>query len=73
MIVVKKKLNNVLPILKNGDVNKEIQYLFLELFQSIGCVKTTHKIELNQEAVPVCHAPRRVPEAVKPKELNLKD
>ena len=64
MIVVKKKWNNVLPIGKNGDAKKEIQSPFPELFQGIGCVKTTYKMELNQ--VPVWHAPRRLPEAVKP-------
>ena len=65
MIVANKKWNNVLPIGKNGDAKKEIHSLFPELFHGICCVKTTYKIELNQDAVPVRHTPRRVPEAVK--------
>ena len=43
MIVSKKKWNNALPIGKNGDANN-MQSLFPELFQYIGCVKTTHII-----------------------------
>ena len=64
MIVSKMKCNNVLPIGKNGDAKKKIQSLFSELFHSISCVNTTYTIELNQDAVPVCQAPCRVPEAV---------
>ena len=66
MIVAKKKRNNVLPISKIRDAKKEIQSLFPVLFQDIGCVKTTYKIELNQCAVHDRHSPRRVPEAMKP-------
>ena len=67
MIVAKKEMEQLFcQLVRMGMRKKEIQSLFPELFQGIGCVKTTYKIELNQEAVPVCHAPRRVPEAVKP-------
>ena len=52
MIVSKKKWNNVLPIRKNGDARKEIQSLFPELFEGIGCVKTTYKIELKPRGNP---------------------
>ena len=58
MIVAKNKSYNVLPIGMNGDDNKEIRSLFPELFQGIGCVRTTYKMELNQDVVPVRHAPR---------------
>ena len=47
MTVAKKNWNNVLPIGKNGDDKKKIQSVFSELFQCVGCMKTTYKIELN--------------------------
>ena len=47
-------------LVKKEDAKKEIQILFHELFQCICCVY------LNQDAVPIRHAPRRVSKAVMP-------
>ena len=52
---------------KSGDPKTEILEYYPELFKGIGCVKTMYKIELLKDAIPVRHASRRVPEAIRPK------
>ena len=62
----KLKWNKILPLGKTGDPKEEIVKLFPELFKGIGCVDVCYKIELSSDALPVKHAPRRVPESVRP-------
>ena len=61
----KLKWKHALPL--GDDPKSKIIDLFPELFKGVGCVDTLYSIELEPDAIPVKHAPRRVPEAIKPK------
>ena len=61
----KLKWKHALPL--GDDPKSKIIDLFPELFKGVGCVDTLYRIELEPDAIPVKHAPRRVPEAIKPK------
>ena len=61
----KLKWKHALPL--GDDPKSKIVDLFPELFKGVGCVDTLYRIELEPDAIPVKHAPRRVPEAIKPK------
>ena len=61
----KLKWKHTLPL--GDDPKSKIIDLFPELFKGVGCVNTLYHIELEPDAIPVKHAPRRVPEAIKPK------
>ena len=66
-VSISKKGELTLPLGKSGDPKAEILEHYPELFKGIGCVKTMYKIELLKDAIPVRHASRRVPEAIRPK------
>ena len=61
----KLKWKHALPL--GDDPKSKIIDFFPELFKGVGCVDTLYRIELEPDAIPVKHAPRRVPEAIKPK------
>ena len=61
----KLKWKHALPL--GDDPKSKIIDLFPELFKGVGCVDTLYRIELEPDAILVKHAPRRVPEAIKPK------
>ena len=57
----KLKWKHALPL--GEDPKFKIINLLPELFKGVGCVDTLYHIELEPDAIPVKHAPRRVPEA----------
>ena len=63
----KAKWAQALPLGKTtGDPKQDILELFPSVFDGIGQFQDTYKIELTADYTPVRHAPRRVPEALKP-------
>jgi len=47
------------------DTSKDILSEFEDLFTGLGCVPGVHHIQTNPEVMPVIHAPRKVPVALK--------
>ncbi len=68
------KWKHILPLGKlTGDPKQDLLQTFPSVFTGIGQFDGTYKIELRENAKPVQHAPRRVPESLKPeirKELD---
>lgn len=59
-----------------NSINKDIDrnYIlnhFSDLFSGLGCFETEYEIKLKQNAQPIAHAPRKVPQSLM-KKLKLK-
>ncbi len=60
-VVNKEALNTEVGTGAVSDIVNE----YNDVFQGLGCLPVTHKIQLRADAVPVIHAARRVPVALK--------
>ena len=63
-----QRINNIdthNPLTKNTIIKN-----FPEVFKGIGCIPYTHKIQLKHDAQPVVHAPRRIPQKLKPRVIK---
>ena len=69
-----RKWSHALPLGKlTKDPKQDLFKLFPTVFDGIGQLSETYTIELKEDATPVKHPPRRVPESLKPeikKELD---